>query len=142
MVAGGPADWGHGFHVYSLSDPRSPRDVRYVGLTRGSRKRWLMHVALARNGHRRGTAAPLHRWVLGLLEAGLRPSMARLETVPGLDAGRFECARDREAAWVRRLTAEGHELFNVHEHVRSLTPAGAPRKRAIRSVVANRTTGQ
>jgi len=37
-----------GFAIYTLSDPRDVREVRYVGQTRSPRRRFLQHVNTAR----------------------------------------------------------------------------------------------
>jgi len=37
-----------GFAVYTLSDPRDLRDVRYVGQTRSPRRRLLQHIQMSR----------------------------------------------------------------------------------------------
>lgn len=38
----------YGTAIYTLSDPRELRAVRYVGQTRAPRRRWLQHVRTAR----------------------------------------------------------------------------------------------
>jgi hypothetical protein len=37
-----------GTAIYGLSDPRDIRDIRYVGLTRAPRRRFLQHLTTAR----------------------------------------------------------------------------------------------
>ena len=44
-------DSAHGIAVYTLSDPRSIRDVRYVGQTQSPARRFAQHLSHARLWH-------------------------------------------------------------------------------------------
>lgn len=64
-----------GTQIYGLVDPRRPYLVMYVGKTNNPARRLLNHINHARL--RRGT--PVNKWVLGLLEEGIRPDIITLQ---------------------------------------------------------------
>lgn len=90
--------------IYTLIDPRSPAEIRYVGKTHQKPgKRLKRHLRDAK-----GTKNKTHccRWLRGLLAAGVRPLLTVVEqgTVAWEEA---------EIRWVSKLREEGHPLTNI-----------------------------
>ena len=110
-----------GFAVYTLSDPRAIRDVRYVGQTRSPARRLGQHINTARLWlsdevpwwFKSPELRPLYEWIRQLHSDECRlPVMVVVEWVPTLAEAR---AREREHIY-EHLRAQ-QSLFNV-ERVR------------------------
>jgi hypothetical protein len=106
----------HEAAIYTLSDPRDLRCVRYVGQTRSPRRRLLQHL----NGAKLWLPdelpwwvkdpdlRPLYEWIRGLFRDGFRlPVMIIHEWSPCAAARTLERQRIMEAL------ANGESLFNV-----------------------------
>src|SRR5471032_2359528 len=71
----------HGTAIYTLSDPRELRRVRYVGQSRAPKRRFLQHLNTARVGMLADTAwwikdpklRPLSQWIRQLYLEEMRP---------------------------------------------------------------------
>jgi hypothetical protein len=88
--------------IYSLSDPRFPGIVRYVGQSKNPTKRLRSHVQDARGepgNHRR-------YWLRTLIEAGVKPALTLIE----------ECSEEawqiRERHWIAYYRSLGCDLVN------------------------------
>jgi hypothetical protein len=109
---------GEGTAIYTLSDPRDLRRVRYVGETRTPRRRFLQHVNMARlwlpeetpwwiesRRHR-----PLYEWIRLLYRDECRlPVMVIAEWVGTSTAD----ARSAERALIRHCMQQGLPLLNI-----------------------------
>lgn len=90
--------------IYTLSHPETG-EVRYVGVTsQKTTKRLQDHIKDARR-HRRSWT---HKWILSLLDAGVAPDMAVIETVPG---GGDRAGAERR--WIAHYRAAGARLTNL-----------------------------
>jgi hypothetical protein len=107
--------------VYTLSDPRDVRDVRYVGQTRSPRSRYRQHVNKASPWLpdempwwiKAPKDRPLHEWIRALHRDGGRlPVMIIVEKHPDICA-----ARAAERAWIHRCLAQGLQIFNVEAQI-------------------------
>jgi hypothetical protein len=90
--------------LYTLADPRSPAEIRYVGWTsRAPKERLHVHLAEARRGGMN------HRlcWLRGILSASLRPVM-RTVAILESDAEAKRC----EIAYIAALHARDCRLVN------------------------------
>ena len=141
-IKGGPAFCpARTLVVYSLRAP-GEKAVRYVGVTRWPRGRWLGHTSEAlRLWHAGKPVTQLHRWLLSLYAKGKRPILEPLATSPAW-VRRRGCARfdfraqeaagrkageALEARWIRKLAKRGEPLFNVRGRKQ---PARAASRRA------------
>ena|SRR6185503_9697058 len=106
-----------GFAVYTLSDPRAVREVRYVGQTRSPARRFGQHINMARLWlpdevpwwFKSPELRPLYEWIRQLHGDERRlPVLVIVEWVPTLAEAR---AREREHIY-DRLRAQ-QPLFNV-----------------------------
>lgn len=91
--------------IYVLCDPRTPSEIRYVGKTHQKPGRRLKrHVSDGRQGK------PSHcaRWIARLLNLGLRPTMAVIETGVGDDDW-----KEAERRWIAVYRAQGMPLTNI-----------------------------
>src|SRR5689334_11622250 len=104
------------FAVYTLSDPRAVREVRYVGQTRAPAQRLWQHVNTARLWQpdevpwwfKSPALRPLYEWIRQLYGDGRRiPCMIIVDWLPTLAD-----ARARERTSIYELHAK-HSLFNV-----------------------------
>lgn len=87
--------------IYVLVDPRTDC-IRYVGQSVNPRARLKAHCSEAkREQHRRA------RWILGLLNIGLRPEVVVIEEVAA------DQADDAERFWIASLLAAGAKLVNT-----------------------------
>ena len=107
-----------GTAIYSLSDPRDIRAVRYVGQTSAPQRRLQQHLNTARlwlpdqtpwwirtTRHR-----PLYEWIRALYTDGFRlPVMVVLQWVDGTAAE----ARLAERALIQQCLAERRSLLNA-----------------------------
>jgi hypothetical protein len=111
-----------GVAIYTLSDPRDVRDVRYVGMSRAPARRFAQHVNAARlwlpdevpwwykspPGLR-----PLHDWIRQLHREEYRlPAMliiARAVTVAE--------ARQRERALIQAYLSQHAQLLNIESEL-------------------------
>lgn len=91
-------------YVYLLLDEFDR--VRYVGITHDPKTRLRVHIICSRQSYRGDTSH--RRWVWGMLERGLRPSMLVMEKVPGVAA-----ARRREAHYIDMYVRLGADLTNT-----------------------------
>jgi hypothetical protein len=107
--------------VYTLSDPRDVRDVRYVGQTRSPRSRYRQHVNKASPWlpdhmpwwFKSPKDRPLHEWIRDLHRDGARlPVMI----VTGWHAD-VHAARDAERALIFQCMEEGLRIFNVEAQI-------------------------
>ena len=105
------------FAIYTLSDPRDVRDIRYVGQTAAPRRRFLQHVNHARLWLPDETPwwikspklRPLYQWIRALHGDERRlPFMVVTRWCVDLAT-----ARAMERALIHRHLAEGRLLFNV-----------------------------
>lgn len=101
----GLANLGRSWVVYTLSDPRTPDDVRYIGVTHMKPERRLAY-------HIRGATEPFcrfrthsSRWVESLLKQGLIPIMV------AIDSGHGEGWED-EIRWIASYKENGFRLTN------------------------------
>lgn len=106
-----------GFAVYTLSDPREIRDVRYVGQTGSPARRFLQHIDTARLWQpedapwwfKPPALRPLYEWIRALHRDGNRlPLMIVTAWVPTLAE-----ARAGERASIYELLRANRALFNV-----------------------------
>lgn len=89
--------------IYGIVCPMSG-EIRYIGKTNQSlEKRLIAHLT----GARRGGESHKNRWIRKCLDAGLRPSMWLLETIP-----EGESWQSRERKWIRRANELGFMLTN------------------------------
>jgi hypothetical protein len=105
-----------GAALYTLSDPRDVRAVRYVGQTRAPQRRYVQHVCTARlwlPDERPWWVAspalrPLYEWIRALHRDGYRlPVMCVENWVEPRDA------RAAERALIARQLRDDHALLNV-----------------------------
>ncbi len=90
--------------IYTLADPRTPDNIRYVGKTCKSIKdRWGGHVEEARSGKK----TYRHNWIRELLTQGLKPVANLLESVPASDW------QEAERFWIEYLRFLGFRLTNL-----------------------------
>lgn len=110
-----------GTAIYSLSDPRDIRAIRYVGQTADPRRRFLQHLNTARVWLpdeipwwvQSPKLRPLYQWVRSLYQDGQRlPVMVVLEW-----AGSLAEARIAERRRIFQCFAERIELFNVEGEI-------------------------
>jgi len=88
--------------VYALSDPRYGI-VRYVGKANNPKRRLAMHLLKAARGKEHN-----HRvcWLLSLIRAGIRPTIAVLEEGVGPEW------QESEKKWIRAFRELGNDLVN------------------------------
>lgn len=107
--------------VYTLSDPRDLRDVRYVGQTRGPQQRLLQHIRTARLWLPEEVPwwfgapklRPLYDWIRALHRDDYRlPVML----VTGW-AGSVRAARVLEHELIHLHLSRRQELFNVEREI-------------------------
>lgn len=90
------------WEIYTLSDPRD-NAVRYVGVTvLGVRERFMAHLRYAKNGE--GTHK--YYWIRGLLNAGMEPVCAVIDTGHGMSWV------DAERRWIEHYKSLGCKLTN------------------------------
>ena len=90
--------------LYTLGDPKTPGDIRYVGWTSKRPSRRLgVHISDARSGRHQHHCA---RWIRSLLAAGVRPLMT-VVAVCGVEEGPVA-----EVDLIAALRALGHRLVN------------------------------
>lgn len=107
---------GEGRAIYTLSDPRDLRQVRYVGQTLSPARRYLQHVGMARLWMpdavpwwiKQPRSVPLYEWIRSLHQEGRRlPVMVVCSwTTPSL-------ARLAERERIVECLAAGMPLLNV-----------------------------
>lgn len=121
-----------GIALYTLSDPRDVRAVRYVGQSRAPARRYGQHVRAACLWLcvptpwwvRRPHLVPLYTWIRALHEDGARlPFMLVTHWVPAL-----EQARALEQSLIAAHRAAGCALFNCE----ALRPPRSARRRPAR----------
>ena len=107
--------------IYSLSDPREIRDMRYIGQTRAPRSRFLQHVNAARLWLpetlpwwiKSPQLRPLYAWIRALYFAEQRlPVMI----ISGWTASLPE-ARAAERARIVECLKQGHDLCNIEKAI-------------------------
>jgi hypothetical protein len=93
--------------IYTLSDPRCPDKIRYVGLTKSPRYlRLSEHILEAfRAPKLTGVNKEKAAWIRSLVCAGIMPCIVGIDVVsaPGGPA---------EQAAIKAYRAAGHDLFN------------------------------
>ena len=111
----------HGIAIYELSDPRSIRDVRYVGQTSSPARRFLQHVNTARLWLpddvpwwvKSPKLRPLYNWIRELYADERRlPVMVVSEWVDSLRE-----ARVTERARIVEYVRERRRLLNVEMEI-------------------------
>lgn len=109
------------FAIYTLSDPRDLRQVRYVGQTRLPRRRLLQHINTARLWLPdelpwwvvKPELRPLYEWIRELHRDDYRlPAMLVTAWVPTLAEARLA-----ERELILDYLARGHELLNVEREI-------------------------
>lgn len=86
--------------IYTLSDPRTPNNVRYVGKTSCLKSRFVQHVGIIGSDRK-------SEWVESLWEdAGLAPKMTVVEIVYRQEASYYE------TLWIKKFDSE--ELLNMY----------------------------
>ena len=89
--------------IYALCEPDTG-EVRYVGVTVvDPEHRLAQHVALAQSWE----TSKKSRWIYGLKQRKLRPTVLTLETVP------LSEAKAAEARWMAHYRAQGANLTNM-----------------------------
>lgn len=114
-----------GIAIYSLSDPRDLREIRYVGQTASPRRRLLQHLNAARLSlpdERPWWVAspklrPLYTWIRALYGDG-----ERLPTMVVSDWVKKDGARVLERARIMECLAQGHPLLNVEASIHRHRP--------------------
>jgi hypothetical protein len=104
-------------YIYALTCPETEA-AYYVGKTRDPVGRYRQHIIPSSlkpvAGTRNGKLTDKQRWVVSLLERGLTPNLAILETLEiqeGEDWFRLdERVLRTEKEWIERLRAAGHPL--------------------------------
>jgi hypothetical protein len=108
---------GPGYAIYSLSDPRSLREPRYIGQTADPKRRFLQHLNTARLWLpdelpwwiKSPKLRPLYQWIRALYQDDYRlPTMILCEWV-----GSSADARLAERARICACLARRLQLFNV-----------------------------
>lgn len=94
------------WHLYTLSDPRAPEHIRYIGFSKNPSDR-------LRRGHiqdalRKPEATHKATWLRSLLDAGLEPTLTVLPEA--YDERTAVCAA--EIAAIAAAKADGHDLTN------------------------------
>lgn len=90
--------------IYTLSDPRTPEMIRYVGVAhRGLPARLAAHMNLARSGIRRHVYA----WIRKLLREGIAPFMQSVQVGQGAEWA------ETERYWIRWHRERGFDLTNA-----------------------------
>jgi uncharacterized Zn finger protein (UPF0148 family) len=90
------------FAIYALYSP-ADGIFRYVGKTNDANRRVINHIAKAR---RQNGKFPVQRWILELLNLGLRPQIQVLEFCELHNWG------EREKFWIQKLKNLGFDLLN------------------------------
>lgn len=93
-------------HIYTLSDPRLPARIRYVGWTINPKRRLREHVSRAQY-HREDTHKA--RWIRGLLSIGIKPDLITIEQTDELHV------QERERYWISYYRTLGFPLTNLSE---------------------------
>jgi hypothetical protein len=106
----------HGVAIYSLSDPRAVRQIRYIGQTSAPRRRLLQHLNTSRLWLpdelpwwvKSPKLRPLYTWIRELYGDGNRlPVMVVSAWVDSLDA------RSAERARIQECLAQHLPLLNI-----------------------------
>ena len=101
--------------IYTLSDPRAPDDVRYVGKTGGTPKaRLSAHLTYAR-GRGANSTTHLVNWLKLLIAANLVPQIRVIEQ----GTGDWEVA---ERSWIRWHREQGYNLCNATDGGEGASP--------------------
>jgi hypothetical protein len=90
--------------IYTLSDPRDPAAIRYVGVTHrkpGARLACHLHCARTGNNNHR------HNWIRKLLTAGVTPLLVVIDTGTGDGWGAVE------SWWIQWYRNRGFHLTNA-----------------------------
>lgn len=112
---------GEGLAIYTLSDPRDVRDVRYVGQTRSPRRRFLQHLNQTQLWipeelpwwAKQPKLRPLYTWIRELYRDERRlPVMVVTAWAPT-----FVAARALERARIIEYLAQQRPLFNVETEI-------------------------
>jgi hypothetical protein len=110
-----------GWAIYTLSDPRDLRDVRYVGQTAAPRRRFLQHLNHAQLWLpderpwwiKQPKLRPLYSWIRELYADGNRlPVMVVSEWLASVAE-----ARTAERAQIFQCLARRHSLLNVESEL-------------------------
>src|SRR3972149_9379407 len=91
--------------IYGLVDPRND-EIRYIGQTVNPKGRLSVHLHAARHGEHTYRS----RWIGGLLELNLKPSLTILEEAISTDK-----IDEREIWWITEAKARGWRLTNMTE---------------------------
>lgn len=92
---------GRTVYVYTLSDPRTPDDIRYVGVTFSPKRRLSAHISdCDRIRNRRAN------WVRSLKRIGLSPVFSVIDTASIISWP------DKEVYWIAHYRSLGFDLTN------------------------------
>lgn len=111
----------HGIAIYTMSDPRSIREVRYVGQTSSPARRFLQHVSTARLSLldevpwwvKSPKLRPLYNWIRELYTEEQR--LPVMVVSAWIDSVRE--ARVTERACIVQYLREGRRLLNVEMEI-------------------------
>ena len=98
---------------YTLSDPRSPNIIRYIGKTSQKLARRLdQHISTTKRANgEKGSRNHNTNWITSLLNVGLKPLIIEIDT--------FECDKSSkewqivEKYWISQCKSWGFELTNL-----------------------------
>jgi hypothetical protein len=107
--------------IYSLSDPRDLRAIRYVGQTRSPQRRFQQHLSTARLWLpddipwwvRPGPLRPLYSWIRELHQDGYSLPMMVVSAWIADPAH----ARSAERARIDECLRQRHQLFNIENEL-------------------------
>jgi hypothetical protein len=91
--------------IYTLSDPRNPSVIRYVGSTYDPHKRLISHVSTVTTGKSKNKN--LEAWILELVVDDLTPVLQVIETHESGHRGSLE------GSAISRAAVAGYPLLNT-----------------------------
>lgn len=117
--------------IYTLADPRTPSDIRYVGVTHDiPERRRQKHVWAAR----RKRSSYSSKWIYSLLKLDLEPLMCVVETGSG-------DPDEAEIRWIRDCREVGHKLTN-HQKGGRISALNVPKSPGTREKLAAANRGK
>lgn len=91
-------------YIYTLSDPRSPDIVKYVGKTNNPYFRAYTHSTPSNIKSK----TPKNDWIKSLIKSGVRPKLNIIDEVPVEEWGFWE------TFWIQQFKAWGFNLKNIN----------------------------